>query len=58
MIEGPEECDDGNTNSGDGCSSNCEIESGWGCTENSAGLSTCSQVSPCGNGVLEAAVNE
>jgi cysteine-rich repeat protein len=26
-----EECDDGNTVSGDGCSSNCEVENGWSC---------------------------
>ena len=26
-----EECDDGNTNNGDGCSSSCQIESGWTC---------------------------
>ena len=26
-----EECDDGNTNDGDGCSSSCEQEAGWDC---------------------------
>lgn len=26
-----EECDDGNTDNGDGCSSNCKIESGFSC---------------------------
>ncbi|MBU1239943.1 fibro-slime domain-containing protein, partial [Myxococcota bacterium] len=29
----PEECDDGNTVSGDGCSANCTIEYGWECVE-------------------------
>ncbi|KAF4740737.1 Extracellular matrix protein fras1, partial [Perkinsus olseni] len=28
---GPEECDDGNTRSKDGCSSTCEVEAGWIC---------------------------
>ena len=28
IIEGAEECDDGNTNDGDGCSGICDIE--WG----------------------------
>ena len=32
IIEGMEVCDDGNTNFGDGCSSICEIESGWICS--------------------------
>jgi cysteine-rich repeat protein len=32
-IESPyEACDDNNTNNGDGCSSTCQIESGWTCT--------------------------
>ncbi|CAI2374122.1 unnamed protein product [Moneuplotes crassus] len=35
-------CDDGNTNSGDGCSDNCEVETGWVCTEgNMSAASTC-----------------
>ncbi len=31
VIEGEEECDDSNTDSGDGCSGVCEIEEGWSC---------------------------
>ena len=31
--EGGEECDDRNTMSGDGCSSACQVESGFACTE-------------------------
>jgi len=31
-IDGAEQCDDGGTNSGDGCSSSCQIESGWVCS--------------------------
>ena len=28
----PNECEDGNFDSGDGCSSDCQIESGYNCT--------------------------
>ena len=42
-------CDDGNKNSGDGCSSTCTVEIGWTC---SGGTSTtpdfCTQI--CGDG--------
>ncbi len=26
------ECDDGNTDSGDGCSATCQVEAGWACS--------------------------
>ena len=29
MLAGDEDCDDGNTANGDGCSSTCEVEEGW-----------------------------
>ena len=32
MLGGPARCDDGNSQDGDGCSSNCEVEDGWTCT--------------------------
>ncbi|MBK8156805.1 MAG: DUF4215 domain-containing protein [Streptococcus sp.] len=32
VISGAEQCDDGNTNNGDGCSSACQLESGFTCT--------------------------
>jgi len=35
MDQASEQCDDGNTNNGDGCSSTCTIESGWTCTVSS-----------------------
>ena len=38
IISPKEECDDNNTQSGDGCSPNCEIEEGYICTGN---LSVC-----------------
>lgn len=46
-----EECDDGNTNNGDGCSTNCTIEENFTC---SGAPSTCHTTVGCGNGVLDA----
>ncbi len=46
---GGEFCDDGNINSGDGCSNMCEVEENWGCYGQP---SICSQQN-CGNGVRE-----
>eukprot|EP00658_Telonema_sp_P-2_P043148 TRINITY_DN3109_c0_g1_i2.p1 TRINITY_DN3109_c0_g1~~TRINITY_DN3109_c0_g1_i2.p1 ORF type:complete len:399 (-),score=66.20 TRINITY_DN3109_c0_g1_i2:1570-2766(-) len=43
-IQGQEECDDGGTAQGDGCSSQCEVELGWEC---SGVPSSCSGV--CGD---------
>ncbi|KAK9789369.1 hypothetical protein WJX73_005379 [Symbiochloris irregularis] len=40
VIEGPEECDDGNTKDGDGCSKDCLIENGWDCSVTSPSLCT------------------
>lgn len=31
IVEPGETCDDGNTRSGDGCSSDCQVEPGWTC---------------------------
>ncbi len=47
---GSEECDDGNTNNEDGCSSECLIETDWQCDNTENSLSQCFS---CGNGVLE-----
>jgi cysteine-rich repeat protein len=40
------QCDDGNTISGDGCSSNCVIEKGWACnlTNSTSTKSLCSLI--------------
>ncbi len=32
MIQTGEDCDQGNVDAGDGCSSLCKIETGWNCT--------------------------
>eukprot|EP00961_Rhodomonas_salina_P172117 2320894-Rhodomonas_salina.1 len=53
---GSETCDDGNTNSRDGCSSSCAVESGWVCTPTGttppdpsfSALSSC--IALCGDG--------
>ena len=48
-IEGLEQCDDGNTEDGDGCSYDCMIEDGWDCE----GLFTSICSKHCGNGQLD-----
>lgn len=47
VISLREDCDDGDTDNGDGCSATCGIEPGYGCT---GAPSTCAQT--CGNGAL------
>ena len=42
VIEIGEQCDDSNSNSGDGCSSTCSVESGWTCAGEP---SSCTEVS-------------
>jgi fibro-slime domain-containing protein len=48
-VESVEQCDDGNTRSGDGCDSLCLLEAGWFCAV--PGLACARSV--CGNGVRE-----
>ncbi len=52
IIEGDETCDDGDTQSGDGCSSSCQIESGWTCTGEPS-ICTPIQAAVCGNGDVQ-----
>jgi len=49
VLEAPEQCDDGNTVSGDGCSSLCQIETNYICP--SPGK-PCLDIAVCGDGVL------
>jgi fibro-slime domain-containing protein len=49
IIERNESCDDGNTDSGDGCSRICQVESNWICTEQGK---PCENLAKCGNGIL------
>jgi len=48
VLDGDEECDDGNVGDGDGCSAACLIESGYTCIGEP---SEC--IDTCGNGVVE-----
>lgn len=48
LIELGEECDDGNNVSGDGCDSDCQIESGYVCQE--AGVPCCELMQQDGDG--------
>jgi cysteine-rich repeat protein len=49
MITAPEQCDDGNTRAGDGCTSSCAIEPGFSCPTPGQ---PCVVASMCGNGVV------
>jgi cysteine-rich repeat protein len=51
LIEVGEDCDDDNVSSGDGCQSDCEVQSGWNC---SGQPSNCTAKIACGNGVKDA----
>ena len=37
VLDPGEQCDDGNSSNGDGCSDTCQVESGWTCTDPTAG---------------------
>jgi fibro-slime domain-containing protein len=50
VVAGNEQCDDGNTNSGDGCSSTCAVETGYTCLTAGA---PCTRLAYCGNGVVD-----
>jgi cysteine-rich repeat protein len=45
VISGTETCDDGNTVDGDGCSSSCQVESGFACV--GVGPTSCADVDEC-----------
>jgi cysteine-rich repeat protein len=49
VLDGTEQCDDGNLESGDGCSRICQIESNYDCPQ--AGQ-PCRNLAVCGNGVV------
>ncbi|HEY4014849.1 MAG TPA: DUF4215 domain-containing protein [Polyangiaceae bacterium] len=54
-LAGTEQCDDGNTVSGDGCSSSCQLEPGWTCPTPGQ---PCKRIEYCGNGILELDIGE
>ena len=37
VLDPGEQCDDGNTSNGDGCSDTCQVEDGWVCTDPTPG---------------------
>ncbi len=49
-LDPGETCDDGNTTSGDGCSSDCLVETGFACGEPGT---LCLSTHTCGNGIVE-----
>ena len=50
-----EECDDGGTANGDGCSSSCSVEANWTCARVDNSVSNPDVCGPlCGNGALDA----
>ncbi len=49
VVTAPETCDDGNSTSGDGCSSTCQVEDGWTCP----GAPQACRRTVCGDRVLE-----
>lgn len=51
-LEGDEQCDDDDTEAGDGCSAACTVEAGWECTSEAGATSVCNPL--CGNGKLDA----
>jgi len=55
IIEAGEGCDDGNTVSGDGCSSTCVPEAGWNCP--TAGKA-CKRIEFCGDGIVSLDIGE
>lgn len=51
LIAGAEQCDDGNTANGDGCSASCAVEPGFTCSGCPSGP-TSSCVATCGDGIV------
>jgi fibro-slime domain-containing protein len=49
VVERIEQCDDGNTTSGDGCSASCQIEANYDCPKLGG---ACTNLAVCGNGIL------
>lgn len=47
LVDGQENCEDGNDVGGDGCSSACQIEAGWNCSGHPA---VCTEI--CGDGLV------
>ncbi|MBV9946498.1 MAG: DUF4215 domain-containing protein, partial [Myxococcales bacterium] len=55
VLGGAEQCDDGNTNSMDGCSAACRVEPGFTCPTPGA---ACRKIEFCGDGVVDLDIGE
>ena len=49
VLDGTEQCDDGNVESGDGCSKICQVESNYDCSKPGQ---PCKNLAECGNNVV------
>lgn len=56
LLDGSEECDDGNVSMLDGCTGTCLIEPGFTC--GGAAISVCSDEDECGQGIHDCDANE
>jgi cysteine-rich repeat protein len=52
-IDAGEECDDGNTSGGDGCSAQCNEEEGWSCAGQPSRCVMVTEFPVCGDGLIE-----
>ena len=59
ILAGTEQCDDGNTQSGDGCSSTCTFEAGWSCSSTKGLDSQCFPIcDPTGTTIADSLGNK
>jgi len=54
ILDSGEECDDGNSNNGDGCSSTCTVELGWMCSNTPYATRSLCQRNECGDSYINA----
>src|SRR6185369_12452785 len=47
VLNGAEQCDDGNPNGGDGCSPSCQVEADYVCMQDTSGVSKCVYTARC-----------
>jgi cysteine-rich repeat protein len=57
IVWWPEQCDDGNTESGDGCTSSCVTEPGYFCRYDYETNEYSCSLAECGNGLMESYAN-
>lgn len=68
VLDPGEECDDGNTNNGDGCNAICQIEAGWQCPTPGQACVPCGTdiangcdagaIGYCGDGIIQTNLGE